>query len=573
MNLFALLSLLSAVCMFFLGNFVYYQNKRNKINIVFALYCLCMSYTAFCEFMYRQAENREIAFWWLKVSFLWPFSLAFLIHFTLLFINYQNLLKRKLIYFLMYLPMLLFSIGVLLFCEPLKEFWGYTYEKSQVMTIIGVIGGCYGIIATLLTLIFYFTGSDPKKKRQTKYIFLGQLFPMFIPLLFQNLFPALHIQIPDAIVSSNSIFAFFTGYAIWKYELFVIDPATTAENIISTMPDSLILMNMDFKLLEANQSFFSLLGYEKKELIGKRIDILFEPNDTFREKIREELWRQGVIHHLEINCRTKTGVNIPIFFTGSLIKDEQGDMVGIVGIGSDCRGIKQLQAQLFQTEKMAAIGQLAGGLAHEINNPVGVILGFAQSISKRITEDHPLYLPLTSIEREAMRCKKLVGNLLSFSRSGASHPEVIDINQAIDQTLSLIELQTKMKGIEVIRTYDSSLPQLIASKSQIQQVILNLCNNAIDAMPEGGKITIITKHDEHQIEISINDTGQGITEETKKHLFEPFFTTKEVGKGTGLGLSLCYEIIRKQDGLIEVNSEAGKGATFTVKLPIPDLYN
>ncbi|HEX3047711.1 MAG TPA: ATP-binding protein [Bacillota bacterium] len=568
MNLFASVSLLSGVCMFFLGNFVYYQNKRDKINIVFALYCLCMSYTAFCEFMYRQAGSGEIAFWWLKISFLWPFSLALILHFTLLFINYQNLLKRKLIYLLMYLPTLLFSIGVLLFCEPLKESWGYTYEKSQVMTIIGVISGFYGIIATLLTLIFYFTGSDPKKKRQTKYIFLGQLFPMFIPLFIQGLFPALHIKYPEVIIPANSIFAFFTGYAIWKYELFVIDPATTAENIISTMPDSLILMNMDFKLLEANQSLFTLLGYEKKELIGKPIDILFEPNDTFREKIREELWRRGVIHHLEINYRTKTGANIPIFFTGSLIKDEQGDMVGIVGIGSDCRGIKQLQAQLFQTEKMAAIGQLAGGLAHEINNPVGVILGFAQSISKRITEDHPLHLPLTSIEREAIRCKKLVGDLLMFSRSGTSRAEVIDINQTIDVTLSLIEIQSKLKGIEVSRTYDSSLPQFIANKSQIQQVILNLCNNAIDAMPEGGKITIITKRDENQIEISINDTGQGITEEIKKHIFEPFFTTKEAGKGTGLGLSLCHEIIRKHNGVIEVESEQAQGATFRVKLPI-----
>ena len=246
--------------------------------------------------------------------------------------------------------------------------------------------------------------------------------------------------------------------------------------------------------------------------------------------------------------------------------------------------LQSTQTQLIQSEKMAGIGQLASGVAHELNNPMGVILGFAQSVVKRIKEDDPLYMPLKSIEREAIRCKKLVGDLLIFSRTGDTYSEITDINKTIDEALSPIETRTKLKNIELIKEYGNNLPQIIINKNQIQQVIVNLCNNAIDAcqdMPEGGKITIRTKSPLHPplikgeregfIEISVTDTGTGIPEEIKQRMFEPFFTTKEVGKGTGLGLSLCYEIIRKYNGIIEVESppEPGaKGTTFIVKLPV-----
>ncbi|OGS45923.1 MAG: hypothetical protein A2539_05685 [Elusimicrobia bacterium RIFOXYD2_FULL_34_15] len=232
--------------------------------------------------------------------------------------------------------------------------------------------------------------------------------------------------------------------------------------------------------------------------------------------------------------------------------------------------LKDSQEKLVQTTKMAAVGQLAGGVAHEINNPMGVILGFSQIVVKDITEDNPLYMPLKSIEREAIRCKKLVGDLLIFSRADKTQAEIVNINTVIEDTLMLVEVeaQVRVKGVEIIKEYGKDIPQTTTNKNQIQQVIMNLCNNAIDAMPKSGRITITTKKTENQIEIDISDTGKGMTEEVKKHIFEPFFTTKEVGKGTGLGLSLCYEIVQKHNGTIEVESEIGKGTTFKIKLPI-----
>jgi signal transduction histidine kinase len=230
--------------------------------------------------------------------------------------------------------------------------------------------------------------------------------------------------------------------------------------------------------------------------------------------------------------------------------------------------LRKAQSMLFQSEKMAAVGRLAGGIAHEINNPMGVILGFAQSIVARIKDNDPLYNPLKSIEREAVRCRKLVVDLLTFSRMGRVQAESIDINQTIDETLSLIESQSKLMNIKINKAYGTGLTHVRANKNQIQQVVVNICNNAIDAMPAGGIITITTKQEGRHIMMEIADTGKGMNEEVRKHMFEPFYTTKEVGKGTGLGLSLCFEIIQQHDGIIEFESEEGKGATFRVKIPI-----
>ncbi len=289
------------------------------------------------------------------------------------------------------------------------------------------------------------------------------------------------------------------------------------------------------------------------------------------------------------------------------MKDKEGNYVGIVGVARDMSEIlrlqekerelasekartealkersqelqealdklKETQDQLTQSEKMAAVGQLAGGVAHEINNPMGVILGFAQSLMRRIKEDDPLYLPLKSIEREAVRCRKLVADLLTFSRAEKTKAEKIDINQTIDEILSLTEAGAKIKNIEIIKKYKKNLPFIKANKNQIQQLIINLCNNAIDAMTAGGKITVMTESAENWIVFSVSDTGKGMSEEIKKHIFEPFFTTKEVGKGTGLGLSLCYEIVKKHNGTIEVSSELNKGTIFTIKLPLIEGNN
>ncbi|HBB68032.1 MAG: hypothetical protein A2X39_06720 [Elusimicrobia bacterium GWC2_56_31] len=234
--------------------------------------------------------------------------------------------------------------------------------------------------------------------------------------------------------------------------------------------------------------------------------------------------------------------------------------------------LKTAQDRLGQSEKMAAVGQLAAGVAHEMNNPLGIILGFAQSLVKRLKEGEPLALPLKTIEREAVRCKNLVQNLLTFSRTQKNEQqELLDLNSQVESALALVEAQTKTRGVELIREPGAGLPMIKAGKIRIQQIIINLANNAVDAMPKGGTLTVGTMLSDRRpgyVEIKVGDTGMGIPKELQKKIFEPFFTTKEVGKGTGLGLSLVYEIARAYGGDIELESEEGKGAKFTVFLPV-----
>jgi signal transduction histidine kinase len=232
---------------------------------------------------------------------------------------------------------------------------------------------------------------------------------------------------------------------------------------------------------------------------------------------------------------------------------------------------KRLEGVVVQSEKMAAVGQLAAGVAHEINNPLGVILGFAQGVTRRLPKGDALELPLQSIEREAVRCRNLVQNLLTFSRIGKTEKEPIEINEAVESSLTLVLAQTRVKEVDLIKKLDSNLGRVMANRNQIQQVILNLCNNAIDAMPRGGRLTVSTKRGnldgKEMILILVEDTGEGISKELQSKIFDPFFTTKEVGKGTGLGLSLVFEIIQKHEGRISMQSEVKKGTTFSILLP------
>lgn len=233
---------------------------------------------------------------------------------------------------------------------------------------------------------------------------------------------------------------------------------------------------------------------------------------------------------------------------------------------------KRLEGLLFQSEKMAAVGQLAAGIAHEMNNPLGVILGFAQSLHGHIAAGNPLLKHVDHIEREAQRCKALIQRMLTLSRfQVVDEMAWVDLNTAVEESIALVLAKTKCAGVELIQQLEPNLPSIVGSRSQIQQVVINLCSNAIDAMPKGGclKVSTQSRRDDRgawQI-LTVADTGKGIPTEIRSRIFDPFFTTKEVGEGTGIGLSMVYEIIRRHKGDITVESTVGVGSEFKVFWP------
>jgi two-component system NtrC family sensor kinase len=243
------------------------------------------------------------------------------------------------------------------------------------------------------------------------------------------------------------------------------------------------------------------------------------------------------------------------------------------------READQLSKQLMQAGKLAAIGQLSAGVAHEINNPLAIVLTERQLLLDAAA-GHPIQPAefenqfqdsMNQIDIQVQRCKRITHNLLRFSRRTESVLETVDLNRFIKEVIELMEREARAGGIEFFAELDESLPPLVSDISQLQQVFLNIITNAIDAHDAKpyGSIRIKTQANENNngVTITFRDTGSGIAPENIEKIFDPFFTTKPVGKGTGLGLSICYSIMQQLGGGIAVRSEPGKGSDFTLKIP------
>ncbi|MFA5975060.1 MAG: ATP-binding protein [Elusimicrobiota bacterium] len=344
-------------------------------------------------------------------------------------------------------------------------------------------------------------------------------------------------------------------------------------NILSHMIDPLIVLSMDGIIQTANQAVLDLLGYAKQELEGQPAHTLFSAKDHLSSHGKQgTVITDSSVRNLEAEFITRSGARVPVLFSSSVLKNNEGVPSGIVVVAKDITERKHMESIIRQADKMSAVGQLAAGVAHEINNPLGIILGFAQAMVRRLRVNDPLEMPLKSIEKEAIRCKNLVKDLLTFSRTSKAEREPIDINRAIEEALPLIIAQARLTHIEVKQDLAPNLPHLLGNLNQIQQIIVNLSNNAFDAMGDrGGNLTVkteIIKADPYQwICLRVTDTGVGIPSEILSRVFEPFFTTKPVGKGTGLGLSLIHEIVKKHSGTIDVESRPGC-TEFCIKFPV-----
>jgi signal transduction histidine kinase len=234
--------------------------------------------------------------------------------------------------------------------------------------------------------------------------------------------------------------------------------------------------------------------------------------------------------------------------------------------------LKESQEQLIQSEKLSSLGQLSASIAHEVNNPLSGVLNYTQLLIKKIDSDRFSQESardyLAKMESELTRSTGLVRNLLDFARQSAPTLVETDLNDIVNRVLELTAHTARLNKVEVLRELDPSLPQIIADPNQLQQVCTNLVVNAIQAMPQGGKLTLRTSADKERLKLEVQDTGYGISPENMRKLFTPFFSTKKEVKGVGLGLAVSYGIIQRHRGKIDVRSVEGKGTTFTVYLPV-----
>ena len=234
------------------------------------------------------------------------------------------------------------------------------------------------------------------------------------------------------------------------------------------------------------------------------------------------------------------------------------------------RKLEESQEQLIQAEKLTSLGQLAASIAHEINNPLAGVLVYIQLLLKKVTGDafksEEALSYLSKMETEIGRCSRIIRNLLDFARQTEPMLRLVDVNQVIEQVLAMVSRQAQLQKVEVVREFSPSLPKVMADFGQLQQIFTNLALNGIQAMPEGGRLSVRSSAVDSEVRVDVQDTGCGISKEDMGKLFTPFFTTKVKGKGVGLGLAVVHGIIEKHKGRITVQSEVGKGTTFSVYL-------
>lgn len=330
---------------------------------------------------------------------------------------------------------------------------------------------------------------------------------------------------------------------------------------------------------DMNQSGVELLGYtEKEEIVGVPMKDFFAKPMEWRTYYAS-ICKDGFIKDFDAEFVKKDGSTINMIISAAAIRDEKGKPTGCEGIAKDITAFKKMTEKLIYSEKMAAIGQLAAGVAHEINTPLGIILGYTQLLKEDFEDNQEILKELEIVEKQTKNCKRIVSDLLSFARSTSTAKfDEVDVNECLKHTVALIRHSLEMDQIELILELNESIPKIYGDRDRISQVFLNILTNAHQAIGKNGLVMIRTRYhtEKRRVFIEIGDSGPGVPDEIKKKMFDPFFTTKPVGKGTGLGLSVSYGIIKEIKGVIEVFSppedevfrKNGINTVFVIEFPI-----
>ncbi len=343
------------------------------------------------------------------------------------------------------------------------------------------------------------------------------------------------------------------------------------EATFDAIVDPLAIVSRDMRIVRTNLAHAAQSGVDVREINGKPChDVLFSASAPCHGCPVVRTWLTGDAAQGEVTDSERERV-FSVWSFPKRAQDGDGDFDEVVCHYKDVTEERELQRKLLQSEKMAAVGTLAGGVAHEISNPLGAILAFSQLGLTDAAPGTIVHDYLVEIEESAQRCKRIVSSLLDFSRPSRGERRPVDLVAVIEQAIFLCRTQYSQSRYKVTRELEDALPHVTGDKNQLGQVMLNLISNAFGALGDGGEVTIGAAADPgERVRIWVADDGVGIEPRYQVKVFEPFFTTKPEGKGTGLGLSISYSIVKDHGGTIEVESAVGVGTKFEIALPWPE---
>ncbi len=587
MNLLALTSLYTCIAALFFGLIVYIQKPKDIVNQIFLLFSIVVSYWTFSEFGFRQATDIEAASAWLKFGFLWPFVLVILFLFILIFTKKINILKKPITIFLVYIPASIFSIldlsTDLISGKMVASDSGFitTFPENGILIFLSTIWSIGLSIATLvLCYQHYHKQKETEEKNRVFLVMAGCYFPIIYILTYGMVPLLLGITGPDYI--SLGFFFLITafGYGMWKYGLFNPTITTAAEKIVSTMSDSLFLVNPKGKITMANNAALNALGCKQEQLIDQNITNLpaTKPLAKIHNKMVQEKKNPSAVKDMEVNVKNSIGKNIPMSFSVTSIKDKTGFTRGVVYVGRDLSERKKMEKELVgRTKEIEKLlnqkDEFINQLGHDLKHPLMPLMNLIPLIEK--DENCPNKEEIFEIlNRNVNYLRNLVVKTVELASLNSSKIKLAFENTNLLEEINKVIKKNKLLFEESKINISNNVSKdvyVMADKLRLEELIENILNNSVKYSKEFGKVSIDASDDKDSILVKVKDNGIGMTQVQIDRIFDEFYKadpSRHDFSSSGLGMSICKRIVEKHGGRIWAESKGvGKGSAFYFTLP------
>ena len=561
------------------------QSPRQRATQLAAALAGCASWWAFCEACWNSASDPASALGWMRLTTLgWAFLPGLAPHLMARYLDIypapdlarkqRVLLKVAMAAYAMGVVMLPFGFaGSWVFTEPFRTPWGWSYVPGPaLLAFMGAAGvpltlTVWGMVSNLQSPL----AVAPRAQRIA--IRTGILLPVVLVPLTDVVLPALKLPFPRLGSTAYALFGLLAVGTGLRFGISFFTPRQFSEEILETLHEGVAMITPRGLIRRANRSFARLCGYDVDTLTGKELRQVttWQPSSELAEA--DEV-------NAELLCRD--GDPIPVSLSATPLRDQRGNGLGVVVVVRDRREIEELRRRMVTQARLAAVGELAAGLAHEMNNPLAYVRSNLAQLERHwkslsepdglvpedraevAEESHELIVEsLVGVDRAA----EIVRGVRHFTHAGSPLREPADLNGLIEDAIAMLRSRKRPPDVRLDFT-PGPLPQISCAPQELRQVFLNLLVNALDAVAARGQVSVSTWRENGEVIAQVRDDGCGMTPQILERIFDPFFTTKRVGEGTGLGLGIAWHIVNAHGGRIEVQSAPGEGTNFHVHLPI-----
>jgi PAS domain S-box-containing protein len=575
MHPFIFMLVLSCIAAGVFGSTILARDPGQRANRLIAMVLGCSAYWSLCEILWNLNDDPNVVLWTIKLSsFGWiplgPLALDLFLEVT----GSARSRYRKVVpvaYSTAACAIALYIFTPWCITTPIRVSWGWSYALGPLFPLAFLPTVLYVSITLITWPRLSSKEISPRERRQVLWLFFGVLVPTSVASVTDVLLPYRGIHVPR--LGSTSILAIgaVVTWSLHRYGYFLLAPGAFTQEILEALRDGVAMLRADGRIRSCNDALVRLIGASQESLRGW-------PICEFLPDLKLDPAGEGPDRETEL-ISIADG-RIPVSVSSSPLRNDKDEVIGCVIAVRDLREVVTLRNRLVTSGRLAAVGELAAGIAHEINNPITFVRANLMQLSKdwnhllAASKQLDSHVDLDSLfcEGEEMleesvegidRIASIVRDVGAISHAGVGNSQLVNVNELLENAVNVATLSF---SVTVERCY-SDIPRVRGAPQQLKQVFLNLLLNAFQAIGDFGNIRLVTDFGYGDVEIRIEDDGCGIPEEAMERIFDPFFTTRPVGEGTGLGLALCYQIVRNHGGEISVRSRVGVGTSFRVRFP------